>query len=140
MLLGQMGSLAQMDGGDAAAGAAAAGALGVITLVQVAIGLLVVISNWKIYSKAGKPGWAAIIPIYNMVVLLEIVGRPIWWIVLLLIPCVNIIILVILMVELGKSFGKDGAFAIGLILLPVVFLPILGFGSAEYQGPVNSPA
>ncbi|MFP6703588.1 MAG: DUF5684 domain-containing protein, partial [Planctomycetaceae bacterium] len=67
-------------------------------------------------------------------------GRPVWWIVLLLIPCVNAVILIILMVELGKSFGKDGAFAIGLILLPVVFLPILGFGSAEYQGPVNSPA
>ena len=95
-----------------------------------------VAANWKIFSKAGKPGWAAIIPIYNLVVLLEIVGRPTWWIAaIILCPPVALVMLIILLVDLGKSFGKDGAFAAGLVLLSPIFLLILGFGSAEYQGP-----
>jgi len=126
--------LAQMDGDEATAAAAGAAGL-VLLMVQLVVSLVVIAGNWKVYSKAGKPGWACIIPVYNMVVLLEIVGRPIWWIVLLLIPCVNIVVLVILFVDLAKSFGKDGAFAAGLVLLSPIFILILGFGSAEYQGP-----
>tara|TARA_B100000029_G_scaffold295820_1_gene289122 strand:+ start:254 stop:700 length:447 start_codon:yes stop_codon:yes gene_type:complete len=127
--------LAQMDGDEAAVAAAAAG-VGVISLIQLVIGLAVVVANWKIYSKAGKPGWAAIIPIYNLVVWLEIVGRPTWWIAaIILCPPVALVMLIILLVDLGKSFGKDGAFAAGLVLLSPIFLLILGFGSAEYQGP-----
>jgi len=145
MLLGQMNLLAQMTDDEAAAAAAAAaaavtGVATVILLMELAVIVLVLAGLWKIFSKAGKPGWAAIIPIYNCVVILEIVGRPIWWIILLLIPCVNIVIMIILMVELAKSFGKDGAFAVGLILLAPIFLLILGFGSAKYQGPVALPA
>jgi len=130
--------LEQMDGEDAAAaaaGAAAAGAAGVGMLINLAIVVVGIVAQWKIFTKAGKPGWAAIIPIYNVVVWLEIVGRPIWWIVLCLIPCVNIVVLIILFVDLAKSFGKDGAFAAGLVLLSPIFMLILGFGSAEYQGP-----
>ena len=126
--------LAQMDGDDTATAVAGAAGLGLL-MVQLVVSLVVIAGNWKVYSKAGKPGWACIIPVYNMVVLLEIVGRPIWWIVLLLIPCVNIVVLVILFVDLAKSFGKDGAFAAGLVLLSPIFILILGFGSAEYQGP-----
>jgi len=142
MLLGQMSLLAQdmTDAEMTAAGGILAGVGMIGMLIYLAFVILILASAWKIFAKAGKPGWAAIIPIYNWVILLEIVGRPIWWIVLLLIPCVNIVIMCILMVELAKSFGKDVAFAIGLILLGVIFLPILGFGSAKYQGPVNSPA
>jgi len=88
---------------------------------------------WKIFTKAGKPGWAAIVPIYNCIVLLEIVGKPIWWIILLLIPCVNIIVSIMLNVELAKKFGKGIGFAIGIIILPFVFIPILGFGKAQYN-------
>ena len=135
MLFGQTNLLAQVDGADAAAGAAAAGAGLFIMAIQLAVALLVVAANWKVYSKAGKPGWACIIPIYNVVVLLEIVGRPTWWIVLALFPCTAPIVLIIIMLDLAKSFGKDNSFAAGLILLSPIFLLILGFGSAQYQGP-----
>ncbi len=94
-----------------------------------------VICAWKIFEKAAKPGWAAIIPIYNMIVLLEIVGKPLWWFLLFFIPGVNIVVSVLVYIELAKSFGKEAAFAIGLLLLSFIFYPILAFGSARYVGP-----
>ena len=90
---------------------------------------------WRIFEKAGKPGWAAIIPIYNVIVLLEIVGRPIWWIVLFLIPIVNIVVGFILALDLSRSFGHDLAFALGLFFLGFIFYPVLAFGSDSYRGP-----
>ena len=102
--------------------------------------VFLVAAQWKVYSKAGKPGWACIIPIYNIIVLLEIVNKPIWWIVLLLIPFVNIIVLIIIQVELAKVFGKSTGFAVGLILLSFIFLPILGFGDAKYIGGATESA
>jgi hypothetical protein len=95
--------------------------------------LLIVIGMWKVFTKAGKPGWAAIIPIYNMIVLLEIAGKPIWWFILMLIPFVNIVVLIIVLIALARNFGKGVGFAIGLLLLPFIFYPILGFGDAKYQ-------
>jgi hypothetical protein len=89
---------------------------------------------WKIFEKAGKPGWAALVPFYNLIVLLEIVGKPITWFIFMLIPCVNFYFGVLLVIEVAKVFGKDVAFAIGLFLLPFVFYPILGFGDAKYAG------
>ncbi|MBC8869987.1 MAG: signal peptidase I [Planctomycetes bacterium] len=100
-----------------------------------AVIILLIAALWKVFSKAGKPGWAAIVPIYNCIVLLEICGRPIWWIILLLIPCVNIVILLLINIDLAKSFGKDVGFGIGLWLLGIIFLPILGFGKSQYVGP-----
>ena len=97
--------------------------------------ILMIAACWKIFTKAGEPGWAAIIPIYNWYVLCKIVGRPGWWVILLLIPFVNFIIGIILCIDLAKSFGKGVGFAIGLIVLGVIFFPILGFGSAQYLGP-----
>jgi hypothetical protein len=97
------------------------------------IGVLMIVSLWKIFEKAGKPGWAAIVPIYNMVVLLQIIKKPVWWIILFFIPVVNFIMILIVNYHLAKSFGKDIGFAIGLILLPVIFIPILAFGNATYQ-------
>ncbi|WP_413669854.1 DUF5684 domain-containing protein [Mucilaginibacter sp. Mucisp86] len=99
------------------------------------IWVIVVIGSWKVYTKAGKPGWASIIPIYNIIVLLEIIGKPIWWIIMLLIPCANIIFGIWMINLLSKSFGKSEGFTIGLIILPFIFYPILGFGSATYLGP-----
>jgi len=99
--------------------------------------LLLIASMWKVFSKAGQPGWAAIIPIYNWIVWCKIVGRPAWWVLLLLI-CFPIFY-IILSIDLAKSFGKGVGFAIGLILLSIVFFPILGFGSAQYQGPAAAP-
>jgi len=97
--------------------------------------ILVIAACWKIFTKAGQPGWAAIIPIYNWYILCKIVGRPGWWVILLLIPFINFIIGIILCIDLAKSFGKGVGFGIGLILLGVIFFPILGFGSAQYLGP-----
>jgi Family of unknown function (DUF5684) len=97
--------------------------------------ILMIAACWKIFTKAGQPGWASIIPIYNWYILCKIVGRPGWWVILLLIPFINFIIGIILCIDLAKSFGKGVGFGIGLILLGVIFFPILGFGGAQYQGP-----
>ena len=93
---------------------------------------------WKIFSKAGQPGWAAIIPVYNMVVLLQIVKKPIWWILLLIIPFVNIIIGLIVLYRLARVFGKGIGFTLGLIFLSIIFYPILAFGKSTYMGGVQS--
>jgi len=108
-------------------------------IFYLAFTILMIAAWWKIFTKAGHPGWAAIIPIYNWIVWCNIVGRPWWWILLMLIPCVNLIILIILIIDLAKSFGKGVGFGIGLLLLAVIFFPILGFGSATYQGQSVAP-
>lgn len=95
---------------------------------------------WKMFVKAGKPGWAAIIPIYNYIVMIEIVGKPIIWILWLLIPCVNIVFGIWLLNLLSKSFGKSEGYTVGMIILPVVFFPLLGFGDAKYIGPSAAEA
>jgi len=105
-----------------------------ILVVYFGILILIIASMWKIFTKAGKPGWAAIIPIYNLIVWLEIVNKPVWWIILLLIPFVNFIILIILVHRLSLSFGQGVGMTILMILLPFVAYPILGFGSAKYTG------
>ncbi|MDH5608761.1 MAG: DUF5684 domain-containing protein [Cyclobacteriaceae bacterium] len=103
-------------------------------LVYVALIILMIASMWKMFEKAGKPGWAAIIPIYNFIVLLEIVGKPAWWIILVLIPFVNFVILIWITNLTSKSFGNGVGFTLGLIFLPFIFYPVLGFGSATYKG------
>ncbi|MGI5913945.1 MAG: DUF5684 domain-containing protein [Bacteroidales bacterium] len=104
------------------------------SLISLAISVLIIVALWKVYNKAGKPGWAAIIPIYNIWVLLEIIKKPWWWLLLLLIPIVNIVILIIMIHNLSLKFGKGVGFTIGMILLPFIFIPILGFGDAKCKG------
>ena len=111
----------------------------VYLFIAIALSLLVIVAEWMIYEKAGKPGWACIVPIYNTLVLLEIVGKPWWWLLLLMIPFLNIIIGIWMLNLLSKSFGKDEGFTVGLILLSVVFFPLLGFGSSKYIGPAGAP-
>ena len=123
---------------DQAAGMAAF--TGVYSLVMLGIAVLGIIAVWKIFTKAGEPGWYAIIPIWNTIVLLKIVGRPAWWIVLLLVPLVNFVVLLMVMNDLSKSFGQGMGFTIGLVLLSFVFMLILGFGKATYVGPGGAPA
>jgi len=106
-------------------------------ICEVAFIVLMLAAMWKIFAKAGQPGWAAIIPIYNWIVWCKIVGRPAWWVLLLLI-CFPIFF-IILSIDLAKSFGKGVGFAVGLILLSIIFFPILGFGNATYQGPAAAP-
>ena len=95
--------------------------------------ILLIAAMWKVFSKAGQPGWAAIIPIFNVYVMCKVAGRPGWWLILFLIPIVNFIIAIIISVDIAKRFGKGVGFAIGMIFLPFIFWPILGFGSAQYQ-------
>jgi Family of unknown function (DUF5684) len=111
---------------------------GVVIVVYLAILVLVIAGLWMVFTKAGEAGWKSIIPIWNIIVLLRIVGRPLWWLVLLIIPIVNIVISLIVMLDLAKSFGKGSGFGVGLWLLSFIFIPILGFGSATYQR--GSPA
>jgi hypothetical protein len=105
------------------------------TILYFAVIVFVLYCLWRVFSKAGKPGWAAIIPFYNIIVELEIVGKPWWWLFLMFIPIVNIVIAIMVMIRLAKVFGKGGGFAAGLILLPIIFIPILAFDSSTYLGP-----
>ncbi len=106
----------------------------VIIVLYLAIIALMIVSMWRIFEKAGKPGWASIIPIYNMIVMLEIAQKPWWWIFLMLIPYVGMIWGIWTINMMVKKFGKEEGFTIGCIFLPFVFFPILAFGEAQYQG------
>lgn len=120
---------------------AGGGIIGLIMmLVWLAVFIAVIAGVWKVFVKAGQPGWACLVPIYNIVVLLQIVGRPIWWIVLLLIPIVGIVVAIIVSIDMAKSFGKGTGFGVGLALLGPIFYPMLGFGDAKYQGPAAATA
>ena len=111
---------------------AAAGVGAGMLIFQIVITLFFIVVFWKVFAKAGQPGWACIIPIYNAIVLLKIAGKPAWWFILMLIPVVNFVIMIITYIGLAKSFGKGGGFAAGLILLGPIFFPILAFGGAKY--------
>jgi hypothetical protein len=103
------------------------------TICYLAVLLLIVIGLWKVFVKAGKPGWASIVPIYNVIVLLEIAGKPLWWFILMLIPFVNFIVAIIVLIAVARNFGKGVGFALGMVFLPFIFIPMLGFGDAKYQ-------
>jgi hypothetical protein len=126
-------TLAQSNSSGNGGGAAIGGLIAL--LIWLGVIVLVFAGFWKTFAKAGQPGWAAIIPIYNLYVLCKIVGRPWWWLVLCFIPIVCLVITILLWLDLAKSFGQGVLFAIGLILLSPIFICILGFGSAQYQGP-----
>lgn len=101
--------------------------------IIIVFAVFMIVCRWVIYQKAGKPGWAAIIPIYSTLVLLEIIRKPWWWLLLMLIPGVNIVFAIWAINLLSKSFGKNEGFTLGLILLPIIFYPILAFdNSAQY--------
>lgn len=149
LLLAQADPYAELTDAEAAGLIAIIfGALLIPSLILIAI---YVIANWKIFEKAGQPGWAAIIPIYNLIVMLDVQGRPKWWVIWYLIPFVNyvsaLVMFIIQCLDYAKRFGKDGGFVAGLILLNPIFLLILAFGSAQYQGasaaaapPADPPA
>jgi hypothetical protein len=108
--------------------------LGMIAgLVWLAVIVLVIASFWVVFTKAGHPGWACIVPIYNIIILLQIARKPLWWIILMLIPLVNIVIGILVVIEIAKNFGKSSGFGIGLLVLPFIFYPILAWGDARYQ-------
>lgn len=109
--------------------------LAIFYLIYFAVAVFEVAAMWKVFSKAGQPGWASIIPLYNLYVLLKITGHSGWWILLMFVPLVNFIISIIVFIDLARAFGKGTGFGIGLIFLSPIFIPILGFGDARYVGP-----
>jgi hypothetical protein len=127
-------------GGDVGMGTAIA-AMMVPLVIFGGIFLLILVGQIKIFTKAGKPWWSAIVPIYNFIVLAEIVGRPQWWgICAAVVPCLNIVFPVIMLFDLAKSFGKSSGFAVLMLLFPMIGIPMLGFGDAKYVGPSVQPS
>jgi hypothetical protein len=122
--------------GTAGAGDTVLSSLLVCLLLAAAV--LTIAGHWQILTKAQEPGWAILVPIYGTVKLLQISGRSGWWTLLLFVPYVGVITSIVLCVSLARVFGKGVGFGIGLLFLPFVFVPILGFGSAEYIGPVQT--
>ena len=102
-------------------------------LIWLAVVVVVVASCWKLFEKAGQPGWAALIPIYNLVVLCQIAGKPGWWCLLMLIPLVNIVIGIIVTHNVARNFGFGAGMTLLLIFLPFIGYPIIGFGASEYR-------
>jgi hypothetical protein len=109
-----------------------------MTFLSLALAVLGIVAMWKIFEKAGEPGWAAIIPFYNLYVLFKITWGSGWKFLLLLIPIANIVFVIITMVKLAKAFGKSGGFAVGLIFLGVIFYCILAFDQSQYLGVPQS--
>lgn len=119
--------------------------LGAYFVVILLIAAFMVICQWKIFTKAGQPGWAVLVPFYNIYVYTQVIKRPSWWMALYflgIIPILGsiaVLVIVILdQIRLAKVFGKDSGFAVGLIFLSIVFLPILAFGSSKYQDDMPS--
>lgn len=109
------------------------------TIISLVLCVFVLVCMWIVFRKAGKPGWAAIVPFYNLYVLFEITWGSGIRFLLLLIPIYNIILSIQTQVRLAKAFGKSGGFAAGLIFLPYIFIPLLAFGGTAYQGvPVKT--
>ena len=106
----------------------------VFVVVWLAFVIVIIAGMWKTFEKAGEPGWACIIPIYNIIVLLRVAGKPLWWILLMLVPFANLIVAILVSIAVAENFGKGAGFGIGLAFLGPIFYAILGFGDARYQG------
>ena len=113
--------------------------VGVVSwIISMAICVVMIIAMWKIFKKAGKNGWEAIVPVYNIIVMLEISNIPVWQIVFYFIPFANIYIMFKQYIELAKKFGKSSGFGVLTAFFPFICLPILGFGSASYEGTATT--
>jgi len=118
--------LIQADGGGGSA---------VVLVIQLAVLVALVAGMAKVFAKADEPAWGAIVPIYNTYLLIKIGGNPWWYLLLLLIPLVNVLVLAKVSIDVAKSFDKGVGYGIGLWLLQPLFYPLLGFGDATYGGP-----
>lgn len=108
-------------------------------LFNMIIALIMTVAQWKLFVKAGQPGWAILVPIYNLIVMVEIAGKPGWWVLMMFIPFANFIFGIMMTMAIARNFGQSDGFGIGMILLPIVFFPILGFGDSRYS-PVIAPS
>jgi len=105
-------------------------------ILYIAVIFFYLFCMWKIFVKAGKPGWAAIVPFYNIYVELEILGQPWWFLLLMFVPVANIVISIMMIFGLAKVFGKSIGFGFGMLFLSIIFIPILAFSDAKYEGPI----
>jgi hypothetical protein len=115
-----------------------AGGVGFVMIIYIVLFVAIFAGMWKTFQKAGKPGWAAIVPIYNCIVMLEIAGKPLWWIILMFIPLVNLVIAIIVYHQISLAFRQGVGTTLLLLLLPFIGWPMLGFGNAQYQGSAGS--
>jgi uncharacterized membrane protein YhaH (DUF805 family) len=116
-------------------GGGGAGVVGIVLLLlYLAVIVAVIAGTWKAFQKADQPGWAAIIPIYNVYIMIKIGGNEWWWLVLTFIPIINIIALFKISIDVAKGFGQGLGFGLGLAILSFIFWPLLGFGDYDYQG------
>lgn len=127
-------AIAARQGAMQPGGMPSAGVSPMILLLVLGLGLLMLVSLWVVFVKAGEAGWKSIIPIYNMYVLLLISGKPGWWLLLLFIPLVGSIFHLLAMLSLAERFGRGALFGIGLFFLPMFFFPLLAFGGTQYEG------
>ncbi len=107
--------------------------MGTLWLGSLVIMVLTVAAMWKVFVKAGQPGWACLIPIYNLYILIKIADKPGWWLILYIIPLVNLIVSGVVSIGIAEKFEKGVGFGFGLWILPFIFYPILGFGDAQYK-------
>ncbi len=105
----------------------------IFLLVYLVILAVILAGCWKMFVKAGQPGWGILIPIYNAYLMIKVAGRPGWWLILMFIPLVNIIVGIVVTVDIARNFGKGIGFVLGMVFFGFIFYPILGFGSAEYR-------
>jgi len=89
---------------------------------------------WKVFQKAGGPGWAAIIPIYNLYVLVKVSGNTWWWFLMFFIPILNFFATLKVSINVAGKFNRGLLFGLGLMFLSFIFYPVLGFGDYQYQG------
>jgi hypothetical protein len=108
-----------------------------LSLLLFGLAVFMFVAMWKVFTKAGRPGWACLIPFYNLYVLLKIGGKPGWWILLLLIPLVQLVFGFLTMLGVAERFGKGIGYAVGLFLMPVIFYPLLAFGNTTYSPPAE---
>jgi len=104
-----------------------------ILVMVVATSVFMTVCMWAIYNKAGEAGWKSIIPVYNLYVLFQIVGKPGWWVIFLFVPFVGTILFIFMNYLLARAFGKGVGYMLGVTFLPFIFLPLLAFGGAQYQ-------
>lgn len=109
---------------------------GTYIIVELIIVVLGIVGLWMTLSKAGRPGWGAIIPFFNVYLIIKMAGRPGWWLILMFIPFVNFVILIILAIDVAKNFGHGAGFGVLLWLFPFIMYLVLGFGSSQYR-PLN---
>jgi len=110
-----------------------------VNLLALIVGVFMLVAMWRVFTKAGQPGWGVLIPFYNVVLMLRIAGKPGWWLIFFFIPVINLVVQIVMTIDIAKNFGRGGWFAAGLIFLPIIFFPILAFGSSVYVG-ANQPA